>query len=119
MIERGRGDENETREQRADENVSTDVFEGSLRVTRRDENVLRVALASDPSSSSLVADVSRTRFVISQLPNHAFPNLPLLGSSPNSPCTFAHLSFPGSSRKHASMAETAFEMLASSPFSCQ
>jgi len=48
VIERGRGEENKTREQRADENVSTDVFEGSLRVTRRYENVLRVVLASDP-----------------------------------------------------------------------
>lgn len=52
-------------------------------------------------------------------PKNAFPNLPLEGSSPKSPWILEHFSFPGSSRKHVSMALTAFRMEASSPFSCQ
>lgn len=52
------------------------------------------------------------------LPN-AFPKPPLLGASPNSPCTWAHLARPGGSRRQVSMADTALVMDAASPFSCQ
>ena len=52
--------------------------------------------------------------------NH-FPVLyfPALAASPSSPCTLEHFDRPGSSRKHESIALTALEMDASSPFSCQ
>ena len=96
------------RSARVDRRVSLALAPGGA---RRDASVVVI-------THSYYSNKNSNKNVVRHDPNHAFPNFPLLGSSPSSPCTFWHFNLPAS-RKQVSIALTALEMDASSPFSCQ